>query len=170
MPKPLLIALVVIATFIVAALLRRRRVASLPYRRASELFTAAERTFLSVLDQAVGPRRRVFGKVRVADLIEVRGAGSQAAWQRAFNRISSKHFDFVVCASDTLVPLCVIELDDSSHDRHDRRNRDALLTNVCRAAQVPLVRVRWSRSYSAAVIQKHIDAALSNGNSEDSWV
>jgi hypothetical protein len=170
MPRQLLLALVVILVVVLLAVLRRRRAASMPYRRVSDLFSAAERTFLATLDQAVGPGNRVFGKVRVADLIEVWGSDSRSAWQSAFNRISSKHFDFVVCASGTLQPLCVVELDDASHRREDRRGRDALLNDVCRAAQLPLVRVKWSRSYSVALVKEQLDAAWGNGTSAEHGV
>lgn len=39
----------------------------LAYAPAKTLFTPAERSFLGVLDEAVGNDYRVFGKVRVAD-------------------------------------------------------------------------------------------------------
>lgn len=42
-----------------------------PYQPARTLFSAAERSFLGVLDQAIGPDYRVFGKVRVADIATV---------------------------------------------------------------------------------------------------
>ncbi|WP_018231811.1 DUF2726 domain-containing protein [Thioalkalivibrio thiocyanodenitrificans] len=38
-----------------------------PYVKIEGLFSPAERSFLGVLDQAVGDEYRVFGKVRVAD-------------------------------------------------------------------------------------------------------
>ena len=44
MPKPLLFALVLVVAIVLVAALLRRRVA-LPYRRVSELFTAAENLF-----------------------------------------------------------------------------------------------------------------------------
>jgi hypothetical protein len=40
------------------------------YRRRTALFTPAEHSFAAALDQVLDARYRVFGKVRVADLIE----------------------------------------------------------------------------------------------------
>ncbi|MDB6063012.1 MAG: topoisomerase [Verrucomicrobiaceae bacterium] len=51
----------------------------LPYLPESTLFSAAERSFLEVLDQAVGPDNRVFGKVRVADIARVKPGLSNSA-------------------------------------------------------------------------------------------
>ena len=65
----------------------------LPYERNSVLLSAAERSFLGVLEQALGEGYRVCPKVRVADAISVRKPLPRGEWQRAFNRISSKHFD-----------------------------------------------------------------------------
>ena len=62
-----------------------------PYRPAKALFTPAERAFLGVLDQAVGPEHRVFGKVRLADVAEIDRSLHGGARQAAFNRIRAKH-------------------------------------------------------------------------------
>ena len=59
----------------------------------------------------------VLAKVRLADLIEANERHPQ--WQANFNRIRSKHVDFVLC-DNWLRPLLAIELDDSSHKRIDR--------------------------------------------------
>ncbi|KEA61748.1 putative queD like [Marinobacterium lacunae] len=73
------------------------------YRQRKTLFTAAERSFLGVLDSIIDPQQhRVFGKVRVADLIEPEPNRNRSQWQKAFNRISAKHFDFVICKADDL--------------------------------------------------------------------
>lgn len=87
-----------------------------PYQRAKQpLFTAAERSFLGVLDQAVGTEHRVFGKVRIGDVAEFKPGLSNAARQGALNRINSKHFDYVVCRTNDLSVVCAIELNDKSH-------------------------------------------------------
>lgn len=101
--------------------------AGLPYRMDTPLFTPAERSFLGVLDQAVAGRYRVFGKVRLADVIDVARTRDRSARQTAFNRISSKHFDFVLCDPSDLSVVCAIELDDRSHGKAARGKRDRFL-------------------------------------------
>jgi hypothetical protein len=67
----------------------------------------------------------VFAKVRLADLLYL-PKGTQGR-QAAFNRIQSKHVDFLLCSKDAVRPLLAIELDDSSHGEQSRITRDVLL-------------------------------------------
>ncbi|MBK7416472.1 MAG: DUF2726 domain-containing protein [Dechloromonas sp.] len=108
-----------------------------PYALGDALFTPAERSFLGVLDQAVGNDFRVFGKVRVADIVAVAKGTPKPQWQSAFNQISAKHFDFVLCRPNDLKPVCVIELNDQSHAKENRQGRDKFLESICTAAGIP---------------------------------
>lgn len=119
-----------------------------PYQPAKPLFSAAERSFLGVLDQAVGPEHRVFGKVRVADVAAVKPGLGNSARQGALNRIAAKHFDFVICRSGDLSVVCAIELNDKSHASRKAQSRDELLANVCRAIGLPLLTVPAKAAYS----------------------
>src|SRR5690554_4991478 len=73
-----------------------------PYRKNDSLFTPAERSFLGILDQMLGAQYRIMGKVRIADLLSVIPMKDRKQWQSAFNCISAKHFDFVLCDQETL--------------------------------------------------------------------
>lgn len=117
-----------------------------PYVAAPGLFTDAEKKFLRVLEEAV-PEYRIFGKVRVADLIAVREGLSNSARTSALNRITSKHVDFVLCRPHDLTVVCAVELDDKTHERKDRRARDAFLEGALTAAGVPLIRVKCGKFY-----------------------
>ncbi len=130
--------------------------AAYPYVASLDLFTPNERLFLTALEQAAGAYR-VFGKVRVADVIEVRKGLSKGERQRAFNRISQKHLDFVLCYPHDLSVFCAVKLDDKSHQRRDRRARDAFLEYALAAAQVPLVRVPSRRSYDVDELRALLD-------------
>lgn len=124
------------------------------------LFSPAERSFLGVLDQALGAEYRVFGKVRVADVLAV-ARGTDAAKRRgAFNRISAKHLDFVVCAPDDLRVLCAIELNDASHKQAARRDRDDMVAEACRSAEMPLVFFTAKRAYSIAEVREAVRQAM----------
>ena len=108
------------------------------------------------MEEAAGDHR-VFGKVRLADVLTVRKGLPKAEWQRAFNRISRKHLDFVLCRPHDLSVVCVVELDDKTHRRSDRRERDVFLERALEAAQVPLVRVPSRRSYDVDALRKLLD-------------
>jgi hypothetical protein len=147
---------IIVAVVIVAAglfLLERRSnkgkpaQEALPYQKAEALFSPAERSFLGVLHQAVGDNAAIFGKVRVADVMEPKTGLSRSARQSAFNRISGKHFDFLLCDKEDLSVICAIELDDRSHQSKGRHQRDEFLQGVCEAAGVPLVQVPAMSGY-----------------------
>lgn len=131
-----------------------------PYAQTPALFSPAERSFLGVLDQAVGEQYRIFGKVRVADAIQPRRGLDKRKRQIAFNEISSKHFDFLLCARSDLSILCAIELDDASHKQTSRRERDLFLENTCRAADLPLLRIPAEHGYTAQELRTRIYDAL----------
>jgi hypothetical protein len=97
---------------------------SFPYKKLDCLFTDAELSFLGVFNQALTGKVEIFGKVRVADVLGVVEVLSPSAKQTAFNKISAKYFDFVLCDKKTLGILCVIELDDQSHNAKKRQKRD----------------------------------------------
>ncbi len=142
-----------------------------PYQRGRPLFSAAERSFLGVLDQAVGPEHRVFGKVRVADIAKVKPGLSKSARQGALNRIAAKHFDFVVCRANDLSVVCAVELNDASHTSRKAQTRDELLANVCRVIGLPLLTVPAKANYSLQEVQDQFLAAVQpsvgEGNSRD---
>ena len=152
----LLVALVILLVLVTAAKTAvkggKSKAVSYPYLSAESLFTKNEQAFLRVLEQAAGDYR-VFGKVRVADVVEVRKGLSKSEWQRAFNRISQKHVDFVLCHPQNLSVWCAVELDDASHKKADRRARDTTLEKIFAAAEVPLVRVPSRRTYDVTEIK-----------------
>jgi hypothetical protein len=163
-----LVAVLLSLLFAVRRKAASREPAAYPYKKFGPLFTTAERSFLGVLDQAVGRDFRVFGKVRVADVLLPRNGLDKAERQHAFNRISRKHFDFVLCAPNDLTVQCAIELNDKSHQQKHRRERDEFLLRACRAAGVPLVSFDAQRAYVAADISARIAAAMTGpgqGNS-----
>ena len=139
---------------------------ALPYQKEPVLFTPAERAFLAVLEQALQGEFRVFGKVRVADVIKVRPGLSASARQQAFNRIQSKHLDFVACDRTDLSVAFVIELDDSSHGKHRRQVRDEFLDNALQAAGLPMFHFPVKRTYSVQDIRREIFGATLNPKSQ----
>jgi very-short-patch-repair endonuclease len=157
----IVVAAVVILA-IAAALLPRGRSSSkpapLPYDKQPYLLSRAERSFYDVLHRAVAPNLVVFPKVRLADVVKVR-KGTES-WQSHQNRINAKHIDFLVCTCDTLSPALVIELDDSSHERADRQERDALVDSVLASAGLPILHVPVRSQYNPAEIAEKVQATL----------
>ena len=145
-------------------MMRRPTVARLEdfsYTRNRALFSPAERSLLGALEQAVGADYRIFGKVRVADIVSVRPTADRSAWLRAFNQISAQHFDFVLCDKERLSIRCAIELNDDSNGSARRQERDTFSEIICRSVSLPLVQIHVSRDHSVTELRNKILAALS---------
>ena len=117
-----------------------------PYDRCAALFTPAERTFLVALQRAVSDEFLVFGKVRLADLIQPRAGLPRQRFFQALNLVTSKHVDFVLCERGSLVPVVAIELDDRSHAQPRRQERDRFVEGALAAAGLPLWRFPVQRN------------------------
>jgi len=131
-------------------------VALRPFFRRKYLLTLSERRFFDVLRSVVGSNF-IFAKVRLADLVE---ADERHLRRKSnFDHIKSKHIDFVICDSD-LSPRIALELDDTSHQRPDRRARDKDVDRILQIAELPILRVPVRRSYDPAVIANQLLAKL----------
>ena len=130
---------------------------SYPYRLTRSLLTPSEAAFYLALVLAAGRRYVVFAKVRLADLCQDLDRWADI---RAFNRVSSKHVDFVLCDAITFRPVLAVELDDRSHLRANRRDRDALVDGVFRTMGLGVYRQWVQRSYDPAAIARGIEDAL----------
>ena len=129
-----------------------------PYRKSEHLLTLAERSFFGVLGQATDDDLYIFAKVRLSDLFWL--PQNTRDRQRYFNRIQSKHVDFVLCDRATTEPRLLIELDDSSHRRAARQSRDAFLDQAASQAGLPILRVPVKHSYSVAELRQVISSLL----------
>ena len=131
---------------------------SLPYRKRDDFLSAAELSFYRALSAAVGTQAHICPKVNLADIFFVVKPNEN---QGARGRISQKHVDFLLCDSQSMKPLAGIELDDSSHARADRQDRDALVDAVFAAAGLPLLRIPAAASYSPADLALKVATHLS---------
>jgi hypothetical protein len=139
-----------------------------PYRKLDVLFSPAERSFLGVLNKVVGDNTQIFGKVRVADVISPIKGMSRSDWQKSFNKISGKHFDFLLCEKNDLSVLCAVELNDNSHNSKKRKDRDAFLVGACQSANVPLIQIEAQSTYNISEIKQSIAAYLPGSQPPDS--
>jgi very-short-patch-repair endonuclease len=157
---PIIFFLVVAALiflFVYYTLIRgRRRKVEQPfsYKSRQRLFTPAETTFLYALEKAVGGDYRIFGKVRLADVVDTevfRGVGD-----KAFSLIAYKHVDFLLCDKSDSTIVCAIELDDRTHLSEKRRTKDAEKEHALNSAAVPLVRFPVNSSYVLNEVKSRI--------------
>ena len=143
-----------------------------PYVKNRELFSPAERSLLCLLEQAAGEKYRVLAKVSAADIISVRLMSDQSAVFRAFDQISARNFDFVLCDKEYLSIACVIQLNDASRASQRDREPDNFLQSVSEAISLPFVHITAPNDLSVSELRKQIHIALNRdlesaaGNSE----
>jgi hypothetical protein len=146
-----LIVLIFVLGLLAALLLLLKRLLparALPYVRRGPLLTPAELAFHQVLEEAVGEQYHIMAMVRLAEIIAVKSGLDPKERFRALNRITSKHIDFVLCRPSDFAVVCAIELDDASHQRADRIDRDRFLDGAMQAAGIPLLHVKVRQSYA----------------------
>ena len=137
---------------------RQARPATFLYERTERFLSFAESAFLRALRAAVADEYEIFAKVRLLDLLNMKaGEGRQAA----FNRVQAKQLDFLLCERGTSRPVLAIELDDSSHQRSDRRARDAFVEEVLEVIGLPALRVPVTRSDDSPQIARLIRTTIS---------
>ena len=152
----LLAVLVVVFLYFAGFVGRLNRPRKIYFRRP-RLLSAAELQFFHTLETVVGDRFCLLAKVRVADLVDVRGVYGRE-WWTAFARVSQKHVDFAIASRQTVEVLVAIELDDNSHLQGSRRQRDDLLNAVFVEAGIPLI--RFGLDYSTANVRDALCDAI----------
>lgn len=78
-------------------------------------------------------------KVRIFDLIEPKKGVTKR--QTLINKIQSKHVDFVLVDPELNV-IGVLELDDSTHERADRKQRDSFVRDALEGAGINMIQTR----------------------------
>ena len=160
-----LIGIIIVFAILILAVVvlrspKRQASRSLQYFCQESLLSPAERSFFGVLASAVGGEYVVVPKTRVADALMPRKGLSRAEWQRAFNKVSSKHFDYLVCRASTFEIVAAVELDDKSHRRENRRQRDEFLAEATSSAGLPLLRFPAKEGYSLPQVRESFITAV----------
>lgn len=126
-----------------------------PYKKVDLLLTKAEQNFFLVLSMAISDKNYyICPKVRLADIIQV---DSKDNYQSYFNKIKSKHIDYVICDRTTFKIIYAIELDDTSHNLEHRINRDDFILNALSNADIELIRFKVNYSYKVSEIKEKLN-------------
>ncbi len=131
------------------------------YQKIDELFSPAERSFLGVLEQALNNEYRVFGKVRLGDLVKPKRGLSNSLFYSSLNKVNQKHVDFVVCRKDDCKVLGIIELDDRTHTRDDRKKRDQFVDSALNEVGIPILHFSAKMSYPVSEVRALLINAFS---------
>ena len=112
-----------------------------PYIKAS-VMTDAEKQLYHFMSNNLCQIEKlaIFPKVRLADIINLDIRITQD--KNALYKICYKHVDFLICHKDTLDTICVIELDDYTHESKEAKDRDMFIMQALDVAGIPVARIR----------------------------
>ena len=130
------------------------------YRKRKSIMSVPEREFFYLLYRAVGDKYRIFAQVHLPTLVDHKIPGQD--WRGAFRHIDEKSVDFVLCDKSYIAPLLAMELDDSSHEREDRQERDSIVENILSHAGLPLLRIRKGNGYDITRLTAEIEEMIQN--------
>jgi very-short-patch-repair endonuclease len=128
------------------------------YKKKPFFLSRAEHECYDALLQAVGNDYLIFAQVHLPTIIDHKVKGQN--WRGAFSHINGKSVDFVLCDKAYIAPKLAIELDDRSHERSDRKDRDQEVERVLKTAGVPLLRVDNHGQFNPADLAGQIKVAL----------
>lgn len=136
---------------------KRNKKIKLNYKKCNSLFTKSEINFLQILKIAIDNNKyEIYGKVRIADILKPNNINKKTNYI-AFNKIKSKHFDYVICNKNNYLIEYVIELNDKSHNLPKRRERDNFVRNACKSANLKLIEIPAKRIYDIKEIREKIN-------------
>lgn len=124
--------------------------------------TQAEKDFFDVLEGIIRNKYYIFPQINISKLFLIEKGNN---YYKHYNRINRKSVDFVLVDKNSLTPLLAIELDDSSHNRQDRMDRDNFVDDIFKNAEIPLLRIKCSREYNIQDISNLIYGNIQTKNS-----
>lgn len=156
----LILAGVVIALAVIAGILKAKfeggedEKRKYHYKKRSFFMTKPEHELFDVLMSAVGDSYLIFAQVHLPTLLDNKVVGQN--WRGAFRHISEKSVDFVLCDKAYISPKLAIELDDKSHERPDRIERDEEVERILGEAGIPLLRLENHGRFNQEEIKDRI--------------
>ena len=145
-----LILFAMISLIVIVALLASRlndNSFPFPFDQKNTVFTAAEKNFHTLLEQAVGPNFRVLNRVKLADIVSIRNGVSQRTSQAALNNANNKYLDFVICDRNTMKLYGTIDLVDSNGKGY-KIKKDWFVSGALEAASIPHLRIKVKSTYT----------------------
>lgn len=124
------------------------------YRRKKALLSAPEWDLYRIL-KSLCPENR-YQVLPQQSLLSVIDKLSQTSYRNELFRL----IDFCIMDARTSAPLLLIELNDASHNRADRVERDRKVNAICDKAKMPLVTFTLAESKDMGFVKKQISRYL----------
>ncbi len=156
----IIIVVVMVVAIIILGIFRggRDEPKKYQYKQKNFFMSRAEHECYNALVVAVGEKYHVFPQVHLPSIIDNKVVGQN--WKGAFRHISQKSVDFVLCDKAYISPKLAIELDDRTHERQDRKDRDGEVERVLKNAGLPLLRLENHGRFSTSELLEKINTIL----------
>ncbi|RYF28951.1 MAG: DUF2726 domain-containing protein [Chloroflexi bacterium] len=128
------------------------------YLKKKSIMTNTEAKFLLMLNNICGAKYYVVPQAHISIFLNHKIKGQ--SYRGAFSRINGKSVDFLLCTVDNSEPVIAIELDDLSHQRDDRVERDMFVEQILKESEMPLVRFKQGEWESEEQIYSKIKHTL----------
>lgn len=121
-----------------------------PFRKR-KLMTRSEQALYETIKEHI-PEVLIFAQVQLSQILEHPKRGSREAftWNNRINRMS---VDFLI-TNQLFETLAVIELDDPSHQREDRKKADKKKNKVLKDADIKIIRIPTGSKPPMAALRK----------------
>ena len=133
---------------------------SFPFKPKANLFTQVERSFLELIEQAVGHQYRVVCRVRLIDILALRQNTDKKTAKTALLRAGGRHLDFVLCDKRDMTPVVAIDLVHNKGKEGYKSQRDWFVSGALDAARIPHLRIKVKSGYTAQEIAECIETKL----------
>ncbi len=135
------------------------------YKQKNFFMSRAEHECFDAILKAVGNEYHIFPQVHLSSIVDNKVTGQN--WKGAFKHISQKSVDFVLCDKAYISPKLAIELDDKTHERPDRIERDVEVERILKDAGLPLLRLENNGGFNPQELAEKIKSQVTNlGKSE----
>ena len=128
------------------------------YYAKSYIMTSRENECFKILNEIFSSKWFVVPQVHLSALLDYRVKGQN--WNAAFRNINGKSVDFVLIGKESYKVICAIELDDSTHSKPDRMERDVEIERMFKEARIPLARISKFESMTKPEIAKVVTDAI----------
>lgn len=129
----------------------------------SSFFTTPERELVHALGDCLGKGYRIFGKVRLADMIVPSESMNPAISRRVRGRAERRRVDVVVCRADDFSVLGAIEVLDSAAFRPENHIRSGFMEDALASAGIPFLRLAAQEEYDLVELLNQINGAFGLG-------
>jgi len=141
--------------------------ATAPFVGLRSFFSPSERDFVLVLTRCLGPQFRVFGKVRLADMVTPDQNLADDVRRRVRGRSERRRVGIVVCQASDLTVCGAIELEDLEDPRRQRYIRSGFVEDVLASADIPLLRIDAQDEYDEEELREEVFRGLALGEYAD---